>query len=74
MVIMYAARACWNLRGYLWFWVALTIMIVLHILLVIFVFWTSKRYPGLILFPIAVVDYAIVYGGMKLAEKMFRQR
>ena len=72
-VILYAARACWNLRAYAWFWVALTLMIALHLLLVLLVPWTSKSYPGLILFPIGVVDYFLVYGALKLVEKVAKR-
>jgi hypothetical protein len=73
IVIMYAARGCWDLRRYTWFWVTLTILIALHVLLVLLVPWTSKSYPGLPLFPIAVVDYAIVYGTIKLVEKVAKR-
>jgi len=48
-------------------------MIVLHLLLVLLVPWTSKSYPGLILFPIGVVDYFIVYGVIKLVEKVAKR-
>lgn len=69
-VIMFAARGCWNLRKHTWFWVTLAIIISLHVLLVLLVPWTSKSYPGLTLFPVGVLDYAIVYGSIKLAEKV----
>ncbi|NYF79888.1 hypothetical protein HDF17_002208 [Granulicella arctica] len=73
IVIMYAARGCWDLRRHTWFWVTLTILIALHVLLVLLVPWTSKSYPGLILFPIAAVDYAIVYGCIKLVDRMMNR-
>jgi hypothetical protein len=47
-----------------------TILIVLHVLLVP---WSSKSYPGFTLFPIAVMDYAIVYGTIKLVEKVAKR-
>ena len=73
IVIMYAARGCWDLRRHTWFWVTLSIFIALHVLLVLLVPWTSKSYPGPILFPIAVLDYAIVYGCIKLVEKVAKR-
>jgi hypothetical protein len=73
IVIMYAARGCWDLRRYTWFWVTLTILIALHVLLALLVPWISKSYPGLTLFPIAVVDYAILYGTIKLVEKVAKR-
>ena len=72
-VIMYAARGRWHLRRYTWFWVVLTVIIVLHVLLVLLVPWTSKSYPGLLLFPVAVLDFTIVWGCFKLAEKLMSQ-
>jgi len=73
IVIMYAARGCWNLKEHAWFWTTLTIIIALHVLLVLLIPWTSKSYPGLTLFPIAVLDYAIVYGSIKLVEKVMKR-
>lgn len=72
-VIMYAVKGRWNLREYTWFWVVLTIIVALHVLLVLLVPWTSKSYPGLLLFPVAVADFAIVWGCFKLAEKVTKR-
>jgi len=69
-VIMIAARARWDLRKHRWFWVVLTIISTFHVLLVLLIPWTSKSYPGLILFPVGVLDYALVYGIIKLVEKV----
>lgn len=69
-VIMFAARACWDWKEHIWFRVTLAIIIAVHALLVALISWTSKSYPGLILFPVAVLDFAIVYGCIKLVHKM----
>jgi hypothetical protein len=69
-VIIVAARARWSLKKYAWFWWTLTIVIVLHIPLIVLVPWTSTSYPGITLLPVAVVDYAIVWACIKLAEKI----
>ena len=68
-VILYAARRGWASRGYAWFWILLTISIALHILLIVSVPWTNKSYPGPILLPFALVDYAIVWGCIRLCNK-----
>ena len=70
IVLMYAARACWNLRKHTWFWVTFAIIIAVHVLLILLIPWTSKSYPGTLLLPVAAVDYGIVYGVIKLIEKM----
>lgn len=72
-VIMYAVRGNWDLRKYTWFRVTLTIIIALHVLLILLIPWSSKSYPGLTLFPVAVLDYVIVWGSIKLAEKMTKR-
>jgi hypothetical protein len=69
-LLILAARAQWNLKEYAWFWVTLAILAVLHVALVLLVPWTSRSYPGITLLPIGVVDYAILYGAIKLAEKV----
>ena len=65
-VILFAARKGWTLRGYAWFWILLTIIVALHVLLIVLVPWTKKSYPGPILLPFAVIDYAIVWGCVRL--------
>ncbi len=72
-VIMYAAKANRDLTNYVWFWITLVVIILLHGALVFLIPWTSKSYPGLILLPVAVLDYAVVYGCVKLAEKILKR-
>ncbi len=72
-VIVTAARARWNLKVYPWFWLTLAAMCVLNAPLVLLVPWTSKSYPGITLLPVAIADYAIAYGFIKLAEKVARR-
>lgn len=70
IVIMYAARAFWDLRKHAWFWVTLTVVIAIHVLLILLIPWTSKSYPGTLLLPVAAVDYGIVYVIFKLIERV----
>ena len=69
-VSMTAIRACWNLRKHRWFWMVFVVVITLQALLVVFVPWSAKSYPGYALLPVAVLDYVIVYGFFKLVEKV----
>ena len=71
--IMFAARAVWSWSRHDWFWVTLGILTVLHVALVAVIPWTSKSYPGLTLLPIAALDYGIVYGCIKLVEKVMNR-
>jgi hypothetical protein len=60
----------WDLRKRVWFWVTIAILILLHLPLVMLLPWTNNNYPGIILLPGALLDLAIVYGAIKLGEKM----
>ena len=73
-VVVIAARARWDLKERIWFWVTLTILAALHVPLVLLVPWTRKSYPGTTLLPIALLDYAIVWGCIKLVEKVAKTK
>lgn len=73
-VIILAARARWDLRREVWYWTAIAVVAACHIPLLLFVSWTEKNYPGYALLPIAVLDFAAIYGAIKLVEKAARAR
>jgi hypothetical protein len=64
-----AVRVRWDLKKHLWFWITVAIVAACQIPLVLFIPWTSKSYPGYALLPIGVLDFAVIYGAIKLAEK-----
>ena len=72
-MIVLAIRTCWDLRKHVWFWMTVAIVILLHVPLVLFFPWTTKNYPGISLLPVGFLDYAIVYGCIKLAEKVMKR-
>ena len=69
LMILVAVRLQWDLRHYLWFWIAVAVISAIHVPLIIFFPWTKKDYPGLILMPVGLLDCAVVYGFFKLVEK-----
>ena len=69
-LLVAGARARWDLKNHAWFWVTLTLMLTLDMPLVLLVPWSNKSYPGITLLPVAVLDYAIIYGSIRLAEKV----
>jgi hypothetical protein len=71
-VSMTAIRACWDLRKRVWFLALAGIMIMFHAFFIVLVPWTAQSYPGYALLPVAVVDFGIVYGSFKLAEKIMK--
>ena len=68
-----AMRACWNLRHYAWFWITLTAIFGVQGWLIFVVPWSAERFPGIILVPIGLVDFAFVYGVVKLVQRLHRQ-
>ena len=63
----------WDLRKRVWFWATITILVLLHVPLVLFVPWSNTDYPGVVLLPIGLLDLAIVYGCIKLVEKVMNK-
>jgi hypothetical protein len=63
----------WDLRRHVWFWFTAAIVIMLHVPVVLYVPWTDTKYPGVVLLPFGLLDYGIVYGCIKLAEKVMKR-
>jgi hypothetical protein len=63
----------WDLRGSAWFWLAVLIAVLLQIPFVVFVPWSNRHMSFVSFLPFGVLDYAIVYGCIKLAEKLTRR-
>ncbi len=64
----------WDLQKRAWFWVTIAILALLHIPVVLFIPWTNRNYPGIVLLPGALLDLAMVYGCIKLAEKLMGKK
>jgi hypothetical protein len=70
---MIVIRACWNLRKHTWFWATAAVLLALHVFLVVRIPWDDKSYPGYTLLPFAALDYGIMYGSFKFAEKLMKK-
>lgn len=52
----------WKLKGHVWFWVTMALLAALHVLLILFIPWTTKWIPALFLIPIGIADsYAMLW-------------
>jgi hypothetical protein len=71
-VVMLCARIFWSLRRHVLFWLALMIALPGQIPLVVLNPWTNRSYPGVVLLPLALLDFAVVCGIFKLVEKATR--
>lgn len=63
----------WDLRRSAWFWLAVLIAGLLQIPFAVFVPWTNRHMSFVSFLPFGVLDYAIVYGCIKLAEKIIKR-
>jgi len=73
-VIVCIIRGFWALRHQVWLWVTIAIVILAHILLILSIPFSNRNVPAPILAPIGLADFAIVYGCVRLAQKLNRNR
>lgn len=60
IIITIAMR--WKLSGHVWFWVTMAILAALHVPLILFIPWTTKWIPVLVIIPIGIADsYAMLW-------------
>jgi hypothetical protein len=72
-IIVVAIRYFWDLRKYVWFWVAVLFIVCLHVAIVVVMPWPDRDYRGIQLLPIGLLDFGIVCGIIRLVEKGFRK-
>ena len=72
LALLLAVRGRWELRNRVWFRVAVGFMVALHLSLVLFIPWPNIFYAGMAiaLLPVTALDYAVVYGCIRLLEKV----
>jgi hypothetical protein len=56
VIIIFAIAMRWKLRRHAWFWITMTLIMALHALLILFVPWTSKWVPAVVIIPIGMLD------------------
>jgi hypothetical protein len=71
-VLLTCARLFWNILKPVWLWLTIAIVVICHVPLITLVSWTNKDYPGIVLLPIALLDFVVVYGAFWLLEKTTR--
>jgi hypothetical protein len=60
IIITIALR--WKLRGHVWFWITMAFLAALHAPLILFVPWTTRWIPALVVIPIGIADsYAMLW-------------
>jgi len=52
----------WKLRRHVWFWITMTFLAALHLPLIVFVRWTTKWVPAVVIAPFGIADlYAMFW-------------
>ncbi|MGA7343820.1 MAG: hypothetical protein WBE72_05110 [Terracidiphilus sp.] len=60
----------WRLRRYAWFWITMTAVVALHVLLILVVPWTNKWVPALVTAGIDSLDLCLVFWILGIVEDL----
>ena len=63
----------WDLRKHIWFWLVILSAMLLQIPIVVLIPWGNRDITGISILPVAALDYGIVYGGIKLIERLMNR-
>ena len=69
LAISLAIATKWELRGHWWFWITITIISTLHVPLILFVPWTTKWVPAVVMAPFLAVDWYAMLVILSVIEK-----
>lgn len=72
-VVFLSVRSGWRLRRFAWFWITVGVLVVFHVFLLFLVPWPGGRLAWPALMPVFLLDYGIVYGCIKLVEKLMNR-
>ncbi|HZY71911.1 MAG TPA: hypothetical protein VFE22_02250, partial [Edaphobacter sp.] len=68
MIILAVIRIRWELRSQTWFWIVVVLIGAAHIPIILCAPWTNSHYLGYAMAPLIFIDFAAVYGVVKLVE------
>ncbi len=68
-----AARFVWDLKKHAWFWVTIAMIVILHVPLILFVPWGNQNLSYIALLPLALLDFGITYGIIRLVENAVKE-
>jgi hypothetical protein len=70
IAICFAVRYFWDLKNCLWFWVTITIIVLVHVPLIVLIPWPFKQLTYIAALPFGFADFGIAYGIIQLAENV----
>lgn len=65
-----AVATKWELRGHLWFWTTMSVIAALHVPLILFIPWTTKWVPAIVMAPFLAVDWYAMLVILSAIEKL----
>jgi len=72
-IVLLVVRLRWDLKNRSWFWMTIAVAGVLQVPLVYYVPWSNTNLSFASLLPVGIVDFAIVYGCIKIVEKLMKR-
>lgn len=72
-LVVLVVRTRWDLRRHLWFWLVIIFAGLLQMPIVLWMPWNDKNLTWITFLPVAALDYVLVYGGIRIVEKMMRR-
>jgi hypothetical protein len=69
----FAVSLNWQRRRRMWFWSTMTVIVALHVLLILFVPWTTKWVPAFVLVPFCVADYYAILAIVSVVGKLIER-
>ena len=69
-LVMLVARTRWDLRRHIWFWMTIIFAEMLQIPIVLLMPWSNSSLTWFSFLPVAVLDYGITYGCVRLVERV----
>jgi cell division protein FtsW (lipid II flippase) len=72
-ILLIVLRATWKLREHGWYWVAVVVAVALQIPVIFYVPWSNHAYRGTALAAFGFLDFIVLWGGIKVAEKLMKR-
>ena len=64
----------WRLKRHVWFWITVIVLAALHVPLILFVPWTTKWVPALVIIPIGIADLYIMLWVLSIIGKLMERQ
>lgn len=73
-LVILVVRTRWDLRMHVWFWITIVFAELIQTPIVLLIPWNDRSLTWITFLPVAVLDYYLVYGCVRLVEKMLVRR